>query len=373
MEKNEILVTYGSDITKMATELAREANLAGLIGDRKKRIGLKPNLVTNRPASDGATTHPEIAAGLIAYLKKEGFSNIVILEGAWVGASTSEAFRVCGYNKLAEETGVQLIDTKKDKTRNCDCKGLKIHICESALSIDFMINLPVMKGHCQTRITCALKNHKGVIPDSEKRRFHTLGLTKPIAHLNTVVRSDFILVDGICGDLDFEEGGNPLYAGRLFATRDPVLCDAWAALQMGYALSDIPYIGLAEKLGVGSANVAGAKIRELNNIALSGSSTPSGASPSFKVRQLAEYINENKACSSCYASLVFALSRISRSELALLSEKICLGQGFRGKKGHLGVGQCASAFSMSCPGCPPSGAEIVAFLRAVFGRIGAVQ
>jgi uncharacterized protein (DUF362 family) len=72
MEKNEILVVYGTDISGMAFRLAREANLAELIGDRGKRIGIKPNLVTARPASEGATTHPEIASGLISYLKENG-------------------------------------------------------------------------------------------------------------------------------------------------------------------------------------------------------------------------------------------------------------------------------------------------------------
>ncbi|MDR1251861.1 MAG: DUF362 domain-containing protein [Treponema sp.] len=360
MEKNEILVTYGDDIAAMAIRLAEEADLAGLIGDRGKRIGLKPNLVVSRPASGGATTHPEIAAGLIAYLRKTGFTNIVILEGSWAGDSTDRAFSVCGYRQLARKAGVTLIDTKSDKTRVCDCKGMKIEICESALTMDFMINLPVMKGHCQTLLTCALKNNKGIIPDREKCRFHSLGLTKPIAHLNTAVRNDFIVVDGICGDLDFEEGGSPVYAGRMFAAKDPVLCDAWAAAQMGYVLADIPYIGLAERLGVGSSDLRNARVRQLNS-GRSGSSGP--AMPGGKVRPLAAHVIEDKACSACYAALIFALSRMSRNELGRLKEKVCVGQGFRQKRGNIGVGQCTFGFSASCPGCPPSGADILAFLR----------
>ena len=195
MNKNEILVIYGDNPAQMAGNLAEAAGLADLIGERKKLIGLKPNLVVSRPASGGATTHPEIAAGLIHYLKKNGFENIVILEGSWVGDSTGRAFTQCGYAQLAKETGVKLIDTQKDTYRKLNCKGMELEICDSALKLDFMINLPVLKGHCQTRLTCALKNNKGVIPDSEKRRFHSLGLHKPIAHLNAVVRNDFIVVD----------------------------------------------------------------------------------------------------------------------------------------------------------------------------------
>jgi hypothetical protein len=223
-----------------------------------------------------------------------------------------------------------------------------------------MINLPVMKGHCQTLLTCALKNNKGLIPDSEKRHFHSMGLHKPIAHLNTALRNDFIVVDGICGDLDFEQGGNPVYAGRMAAARDPVLCDTWACAQMGYALSDVPYIAMAEKLGVGSANLRDAKIRELNE---GSESFSESAAPSGKVRQLASHISADKACSACYASVIFALSRMDRNGSVNMREKICVGQGYRGKQGSVGVGQCTAGFNASCPGCPPSGAEVLAFLR----------
>ena len=358
MEKNEILVVYGDKPAEMAVKIAEAAGLAELIGDRKKRIGLKPNLVVSRPASGGATTHPEIAAGLIAYLKKNGFNNIVILEGSWVGDSTSNAFSVCGYRTLAREAGVELIDTQSDRYEAVDCKGMKIEICGSALAVDFMINLPVMKGHCQTLLTCALKNNKGVMSDREKRRFHSLGLNKPIAHLNTVARNDFIVVDGICGDLDFEEGGNPVYAGRMFAARDPVLCDAWAAGLMGYRVSEIPYIGLAEALGVGVSGPA--KVRELNK----SSEASVSPKPGGKVKQLSGSIKEESACSACYAGLVFALSRLDRTERSRIGE-ICIGQGFQGKKGSLGVGRCTADFTASCPGCPPTGAEVFAFLKKI--------
>jgi uncharacterized protein (DUF362 family) len=367
MEKHEILVTYGEDPAAMARRVAEAAGLAELIGDKKKRVGLKPNLVVSRPADEGATTHPEIAAGLIAYLKEKGFLNLVILEGSWVGDRTAGAFGVCGYRKLAEETGVELIDTQNDTFKSYDCRGMKIEICDSARAVDFMINLPVMKGHCQTLLTCALKNNKGIMPDREKRRFHSLGLHRPIAHLNTAARNDFILVDGICGDLDFEEGGNPVPAGRIFAARDPVLCDAWAAELMGYRVEEIPYIGLAEKLGVGTGDPTQALVRDLCG---PGARRPAGGvtglpRPGGKVRRLAPFIQEDGACSACYAGLVFALSRMRQEEQARIREKIAIGQGFRGKKGNLGVGRCTEAFQASCPGCPPTGAAVLAFLRTL--------
>jgi uncharacterized protein (DUF362 family) len=359
MEKDEIIVIYGDTPEDMAYKLAEAAGLAALIGDTKKRVGLKPNLVVARPADGGATTHPEIAAGLIRYLHEKGFKNLVILEGSWVGDSTRSAFPRCGYTALAKQTGVELIDTQTDSYTSRDCKGMKIEFADSALAVEFMINLPVMKGHCQTAVTCALKNNKGIMSDREKQRFHSLGLNKPIAHLNTVARNDFIVVDGICGDLDFEEGGNPIPAGRMFAALDPVLCDAWVADQMGYSLSEVPYIKMAAALGVGIADITKARVRELSR----GEDAPVMPKPSGKARQLASYVKEDKACSACYAALIRALSRMDRSELNKLKGPVCIGQGFRGKTGPLGVGRCTSCFAATVPGCPPGAADIMALLR----------
>jgi uncharacterized protein (DUF362 family) len=368
MEKDEILVIYGSDPAEMAYKIAAEASLAELVGDRNKRIGLKPNLVVARPAAEGATTHPEIVRGLIEYLRERGFRNQVILEGAWTGARTADAFLRCGYTKLAGETGVELVDTQTDRAKFHDCGGMKIEICDSAMAVDFMINLPVLKGHCQTLLTCALKNNKGLMPDREKRRFHNLGLHRPIAHLNTRVRNDFIVVDGICGDPDFEEGGNPVYAGRIFAARDPVLCDAWAAVQMGYDPAEIPYIGLAEKLGVGLGDPGKAVVRELSEPCFPRRDSEKDAGfrnlrPGGLVKQLAPLIREDGACSACYAALIFALARMDRHETGRLTEPLCIGQGFRGKRGNAGIGRCTAGFGAFVEGCPPSGADILAFLR----------
>ena len=101
MKKNEILVTYGTDYVNMTEELLREAGLAELIGDRNRRIGIKL-------AAEGGTTHPEVVEGLIRYLQANGFQDLTIMEGSWVGDKTEESFEVCGYNELAEKYQEQL-------------------------------------------------------------------------------------------------------------------------------------------------------------------------------------------------------------------------------------------------------------------------
>lgn len=359
MKKNEIIVIHGGNYIQMTKELLRAADLAGQIGDRKKRIGIKPNLVSPVPASEGATTHPEVVEGLIVYLREHGFHRLTVMEGSWVGDRTEDAYAVCGFKELCGRTGVPFIDAQRQPYRTVDCAGMEIRICECALDTDFMINVPVMKGHCQTRVTCALKNMKGLLPNAEKRRFHREGLYGPIAHLALGIRQDFILVDGICGDLCFEDGGSPSAMNRLFAAADPVLCDAYACGLMGYETADVPYIGMAEALGAGCADPSKADVRLLNG-PVCGSALPDVR----RVTELREYAEEVESCSACYGYLIPALDML-RGEglLEHFPEKICIGQGFRGKCGRLGVGNCTRDFERYLEGCPPTERQIYEFLK----------
>ena len=81
MDKNQIFITSGTEYKKMTKELLEKADLQSHIGDRKKKIGIKPNLVSPSEASWGATTHPEVVSGIIEYLKEHGFRDLVMLEG----------------------------------------------------------------------------------------------------------------------------------------------------------------------------------------------------------------------------------------------------------------------------------------------------
>lgn len=360
MERGDIFVIYGTEIFENTLKLLEAAELAEMIGDRKRSVAVKPNLVTAKPAQSGATTHPEIVAGVLEYLRREGFENVAVMEGSWVGDRTDEAYRVSGIGAVCEKYGVPYYDLQRDSAREYDARGMRLRICDRPMAADFIINLPVLKGHCQTHVTCALKNMKGFLPDSEKRRFHALGLMKPIAHLNAVIRQDFILVDNICGDLDFEEGGNPVEMDRLLAFADPVLCDAFACEAMGYALSEVPYIGMAEQLGVGSCDLARATVVELNH----GSAAVESA-PSRRVAALEEQIEARDACSACYGALIHALDRLGSSER---EDRICIGQGWRDAEPtalavRMGVGSCTKRCGYYCPGCPPTAASILKFLR----------
>ncbi|MGI6641548.1 MAG: DUF362 domain-containing protein [Limnochordia bacterium] len=349
-----ITVIYGSDGKDMVRQALAHRRWE-LALDPHRTYGIKPNLVLARPSHSGATTDPSVVEGIITFLKDHGCHKIKIMESSWLGDSTTRAFRICGYEVLAQRYQVELIDLKKDRTVTAEQGGLQLEICRSALDVDCLINVPVLKAHCQTRLTCALKNLKGCIPDREKRRYHSLGLHRPIAALNKALPQHLVVVDGIIGDLTFEEGGTPVHMHRVIVGTDPVAVDSYCASLLGLGPEDVPYITMAAELGVGNTYC---EVEELNE------GRQSLFAPSQTADALKLHFTEAEACSACVGSLMHALYRL-KEQGKRPPNSIFIGQGFKGKEGRgLGIGNCARGFTSSVPGCPPTAKAIIDALES---------
>ena len=362
--KHEIIAINGNNYRENTIKLLEKADLAAFIGSKESSVMLKPNLVVAGKAQNGGVTHPEIVAGVIEYLQNNGFNRITLAEGSWLGDDTDRAFRVSGIGKTCEDYGIPYFNTKKDRYITISADGHKFNVTQRLENCDVLINLPVLKGHCQTLMTCALKNHKGLLSDSEKRRFHSEGLHEPIAYLSKAVTQkvrEFIVVDNICGDLDFEEGGNPVYTGRIFCCTDPVMCDSYVCSFMGYDTSDVPYVEIASRIGVGDINSKNIVMTDVNS-----TKQKEEAKPTSKAAELGHHVNADNACSACYGALIGALKRLEEEGLINdLNTEISIGQGFRKKMcPGIGIGNCTMLNPDSLRGCPPSQADVYEFLKS---------
>lgn len=347
---------YGTDAHGMTLKLMQAANVAAMI-PKGASVALKPNLVVASAPERGATTHPGVLSGCIEYLQSNGFSGISIIESAWAGGKTDAAMKICGYDRVSEQYGVPFYDLKKDSTRTVSTKFRQMDVSCRALDADCLINLPVLKGHCQTKMTCALKNLKGCLPDREKRKFHSDGLIRPIAALAALLKPALIIVDSICGDLDFEEGGNPVQTNRMMLGMDPVQMDAYGCQLMGLDSKDVPYIRLAEQWGAGST--------EIDEIIALNEPTNAASYPASTgmIKRLTQNVTADSACSACYASLVRALYNAGEQGITV-KDDIFIGQGFRGKAlGGIGIGNCCMGAEVCAKGCPPTASDVLKVLK----------
>lgn len=352
-----IYVTYGKQDKLMTKELLEAAKIAEEI-PQGASIGMKPNLVIADTPEYGATTHMGIVEGIIEYLQDHGRTDISIMEGSWVGDSTQRAFSICGYPEISRKYNVPLYDLKRDSTETLQTPVGPLKVCSRALHTDYLISLPVLKGHGQTVMTCALKNSKGCIPDTEKRHFHTMGLHRPIAALGTVLKPSLFVVDSICGDLNFEEGGNPVYTNRMMLGHDPVQMDAYGCQLMGIDTDDVEYIGYAEDMGVGSMQINEEDIVYLKEP----SAAPKYPKPTGMVSRLTRNVTQDSACSACYGNLVHALYHMDDMGMTF-KKPICIGQGFKDKEVNgIGIGRCCKNAAVNVPGCPPDAKSIMDIL-----------
>lgn len=359
--KNTLWIHYGKDLAGMAYTLMEEARVRDTL-PKTGRVVVKPNLLIADKAENGATTHPEIVEGILRYLRDADVRDILIAEGAWVGEgrSTMHAFQACGFTALAEKYGAAILDTKTDATLTKTVRGSRYTVCKTVYEAAYLINVPVLKGHCQTKLTCAMKNMKGCIPDSEKRRFHTMGLHRPIAELSELLYPDLTVVDSICGDLTFEEGGNPVQTDRVLLGYDALLIDSYCARLIGYDPDEIGY--LREALQNNRGRYADDSTAVIEYGAEKRPGIPKN--PGGAMRRLSRYVEEDSACSACYSALMYALDKIRNPSV---KGQIKIGQGFRGKScTGFGVGNCTAGCSEYVPGCPPKAADI---RKALEGRL----
>lgn len=352
---SKIYEIYGQDAHDMTMRLLEAAEAIRLVPSGGS-VALKPNLVVAGSPEDGATTHAGVLSGCIEYFRAHGVTDISVIEGSWVGDETMRAMRTAGYDRVCRDYGVPFFDLKRDAVRSVKTAVGSIDICRRALDAGLLVDLPVLKGHCQTAMTCALKNLKGCLPDREKRHFHSMGLQKPIAALGAALKPGLIVVDSICGDLDFEEGGTPVQTNRMYLGTDPVQIDAYGRDLMGLTAEEVPYIEMAEDYGAGCADWSPEDVVQLN--------APSDAAvypkPCGKVAGLTKNVHEDQACSACYASLVRALYTTRCGQ----NEDIYIGQGWQGKTmDGLGIGRCCRGASECVMGCPPTAQDIARVLE----------
>ena len=298
---------------------------------------------------------------MLEYLQENGFRDLRVIEGSWVGSRTSEAVQTSGLLDVCRQYRVPFIDLQKDASASYDAKGMQIKVCNEAMRPGFLINMPVLKGHGQTLITCALKNAKGLIPNSEKAPLPRARLHAPIAHLNALIHWDFILVDNICGDLTL----------RKAATRSKWTGSSPARIRCSATASSAGPWDISRRTSPTSRwrrrSASAAQIflprRSPRSTNRHRPSQTSGRR--VACRRWAGMSARMQPAAPATGLLLYALNKLEADYGRLtFDDTICIGQNYRGKTGSLGIGSCTQGFACSLKGCPPSAAEIYDFLLA---------
>jgi len=239
-------------LTRRAIELA-----GGLPAKTKAgaTVIIKPNVCADFLTETAVNTDPRVCQAIADMITEAG-ARAIIAESSAIGFDTEKSFQVAGYAKLREE-GYEVVDLKKEGAETVKVpvprgKSLKeVSLPKIVLDADVIISVPKMKTHDQSLVTLALKNMKGVLPDTFKRKFHTtFGVFQSIADLCTVVRPDLSVVDGILAMEGLGPAfGDPIETDLIIAGEDVVAVDAVTSEVMGFEPTDYGCVYSAARTG----------------------------------------------------------------------------------------------------------------------------
>jgi len=222
-----------------------------------ERVAIKPNCAWDRTAEQAANTDPELIGELVRLSLAAGAASVVVLDNTC--HDPSRAFARSGIAEATRSAGGTVAHQKSTGTTILDLGGAvlgKWEVLQPIAEADRLINVPVVKHHSLGRGTLGMKNWFGAIvgrrPSLHQR------LDQVCAELGAAIRPTLTVIDAT----RVLTGGGPT-GGSLDLVRqddlvavatDPVAADSWGATLLDFGPTELPYLTIAERLGLGTTD-----------------------------------------------------------------------------------------------------------------------
>ncbi|HSV98404.1 MAG TPA: DUF362 domain-containing protein [Spirochaetota bacterium] len=236
---------------------------------RGARVALKPNMLNASAPEKAVVTHPAFFAAAVRMVKDHGGVPVLVESPAF--QSLEKVAAKTGYDRIIAEERIEVWDNRSVAViaNNSGRKFKRFEVAKTLLEADVLLNLPKIKTHAITCLTCAVKNLFGTIPGKAKSQWHMRAKTREefpefildfygaIKGLFGDGRRIIHLVDGIVG-MEGEgpgPGGTPRRLDMVIAGTDAVAVDRVVAHLTGMDVSKIVTISSAVTRGLGAGNL----------------------------------------------------------------------------------------------------------------------
>ncbi len=190
---------------------------------------LKPNLVSGHGHKGLACTHPVFVSAVAQWCLDHG-AMVSIGDSPAFGRAPS-VMRAFGIAEAVRHLPVRLVHFNRGVPVTLP-GGERLMLAAEALECDFLINLPKIKAHSQTRVSLAVKNYFGTVKGFRKALLHQkLGkepkdFARMLVDLLALLPEGASFADGVVamhksGPLDGEEH----FLGVMGGAKNPVALD----------------------------------------------------------------------------------------------------------------------------------------------------
>jgi uncharacterized protein (DUF362 family) len=221
------------------------------------RVAIKPNAAWDRTPEQAANTNPTVIGELVRLCLAAGAASVTVLDNTC--HDPGRAFARSGIAEAARRAGGEVAHQDTVRTEALDLGGLALgrwKVLRPIVEADKLINVPVVKHHSLSRATLGMKNWFGAVVGARPRLHQNIG--RVCADLGRAFDPTLTVIDAT----RVLTGGGPT-GGSLALVRamdlvaaatDAVAADAWGGSLLDLSATDLPHLGIATRLSLGTAD-----------------------------------------------------------------------------------------------------------------------
>lgn len=267
--KYDLVAIMGGSPEAMFDLGIQELGGMGTFVQKGQKVLVKPNIGWDVVPELAANTNPLLVKRIIEHCFKAGAKDVYVFDHTC--DNWASCYKNSGIEKASKSAGAKVVPGNSERyyqkieiPSGQRLTSAKVH--ELLLDTDVFINVPVLKDHNSTRMTCSLKNMMGVVWD--RGYWHANDLNQCIADYALFEKKPALNVID-CYNVMVKHGPQGVSKEDVvqmksqIITADWVAGDAAAAKMLGVDIEKVEYIPIAHKMGLGNMKLDSLNIRRL--------------------------------------------------------------------------------------------------------------
>jgi uncharacterized protein (DUF362 family) len=229
-------------------------------------VVIKPNIGWDRTPEQAGNTNPEVVAAVVKLCFEAGAKKVKVFDRPV--NDPRRCYVQSGIVSAAKALGAEVDYMDERKFKDMDIKGAALKswpLYTDIFEADKVINIPIAKHHGLAKLTMSMKNWMGVMGGS-RRQIHQK-LDESLVDLSMKIKPTLTILDAVrILTANGPQGGSLADVKKLdtvIVGFDPVAIDSYGATLFGMKGSDLGYVTIGHKLGLGQMDLNKVRIRKI--------------------------------------------------------------------------------------------------------------
>jgi len=262
----DLVVAHGESPAKIVTAAIDAMGGIKKFISRGDVVVIKPNIGWDRTPEQAGNTNPEVVAAVVRLCFEAGAKKVKVFDRpvndprrCYVQSGIAPAVSALG----AE---AEYMDDRKFRDMALGGQALKSWpLYTDIFDADKVINIPIAKHHGLAKLTLSMKNWMGVMGGS-RRQIHQK-LDESLVDLSMKIKPTLTILDAVrILTANGPQGGSLADVKKLdtvIVGVDSVAIDSYGATLFGMKGSDLGYVTLGHKLGLGQMDLNKLRIKNI--------------------------------------------------------------------------------------------------------------